>query len=82
MILGIRTCATCYAERLRIDSSGNVGIGTSSPNSNLQIGAQTYSSTATPVTLSLGGTFSSAVGANPKLKLYDDGTNIFGIWCF
>ena len=55
-------------------SGGLVGIGTTTPNSNLQIGAQTQSPTATPVTLSLGGTYSNTAGANPKLKLYDDGT--------
>ncbi|MDQ3018287.1 MAG: hypothetical protein M3Q64_00215, partial [bacterium] len=34
---------------------------------------------ATPDTLSLGGTFSSTAGANLKLKVYDDGTNIYGL---
>lgn len=45
---------TNAVERLRIDSSGNVGIGTTSPNGNLAIS----SSTATIVTNSTGSTIS------------------------
>ncbi len=72
---------TANAFRMMVDSSGRVGIGTSTPQSNLQIGAQTSASTATPSTLSLGGSYSSTAGANLKLKLYDDGTvaNTYGI---
>ncbi|MFH0855786.1 MAG: hypothetical protein V1869_04695, partial [Candidatus Omnitrophota bacterium] len=51
----------------------NVGIGTTSPQSDLQIGSLTSTSTASPITLSLGGTYSSTAGANPKFKLYDIG---------
>ena len=58
--------------------SGNVGIGTLSPASNLQIGKQTGVSTTTPVTLSLGGTYNNVAGLNPKLKLYDDGSTLYG----
>jgi hypothetical protein len=62
-------------------ATGNVGIGTTNPLSNLQIGTQESSATGSPVNLSLGGTFSSSAGANLKLKLYDDGvtTNTYGI---
>ena len=35
--------------------------------------------TATPVTLSLGGTYSSTAGANPKLKLWDIGSGPYGL---
>jgi hypothetical protein len=56
-------------------STGNVGIGTTSPVNNLQIGNFTAASTATPVALSLGATYSSTAGAYPKLKLYDANTS-------
>jgi hypothetical protein len=47
----------------------------------LSLGTASSSSTASPVVLSMGGTFSSSAGANPKLRLYDDGTpsNTYGI---
>jgi len=60
-------------------NSGNVGIGTASPSSNLQVGTSVGTVTSTPVTLSLGGTFSSTHGVNPKLKVYDDGTSFWGL---
>lgn len=63
------------------NNAGNVGLGTTNPQSNLQMGIQTGSSTSSPVRLSLGGTFSNTAGTNFKLRLYDDGTpsNIYGI---
>jgi hypothetical protein len=63
---------------MTILNSGNVGIGTTAPTNNLQVGTLSALSTATPVTLSLGGTYSSTAGANPKLKLYDTGTSVYG----
>jgi len=54
-------------------TGGNVGIGNTNPLSNLQIGTQTAGATATPVSLSLGGTYSNTAGANIKLKIFDDG---------
>ena len=40
MVFGTRNSAGSFAERMRIDSSGNVGIGTSNPLAKLQIKTQ------------------------------------------
>jgi hypothetical protein len=66
-------------ERLSILSDGKVGIGTDSPSHRLQLGTNTSTSTATPETISLGGTFSSSAGANAKLRLWTDGSNLMGL---
>ena len=60
--------------------SGNIGIGTAglTPPFKITAGTNTALSTATPLTISLGGTYSSTAGANPKLRLYYDGTNSSG----
>lgn len=60
--------------------SGNIGIGTAgiTPPFKITAGTNTATSTATPLTVSLGGTYSSTAGANPKLRLYYDGTNSSG----
>lgn len=42
------------------------------------IGNNASASTATPLFVDLGGTFSNAAGANPKLRLFNDGTNVYG----
>ncbi|MFZ4631730.1 MAG: beta strand repeat-containing protein [Patescibacteria group bacterium] len=60
-------------------NSGNIGIGVTNPLSKLQIGATTTAATITPLALSLGGTYSSVAGANPKLKLFDNGVNFYGM---
>jgi hypothetical protein len=60
-------------------NSGIVGIGTTDPLSNLQIGSKTSTSTATPATFSLGGTYSSTAGANPKLLIWDYGSTPYGL---
>ncbi|NUM59834.1 MAG: hypothetical protein HUU56_14435 [Bdellovibrionaceae bacterium] len=75
------TSGTLYtpSKRMVILSSGNVGIGTTSPTNNLQVGTTATSATSSPVTASLGGTYSSTAGANPKLKIWDNGSLYYGI---
>jgi hypothetical protein len=67
-----------HAQTNTFPTSGNVGIGTLSPVNNLQIGTQTPTATAAPLTMSLGATYSTTAGANPKIKFYDDGTGPYG----
>jgi hypothetical protein len=62
--------------------TGNVGIGTgvTSPLQKLQIGTNTSTSSNTPDSISLGATYSSMAGVNPKLRLYDTGSGVpYGI---
>jgi len=61
------------SERMRITNGGNVGIGTTSPASRLQLGNLSSTQTSVPETLSLGGTYSNSAGANVKLRVYEDG---------
>ena len=63
-------------DRVIIDGNGNVGIGTTTPVQRFQIGSNTVTSTATPDAVSLGGTYSSVAGANPKLRLFDNNAGI------
>ena len=65
-------------ERARINTTG-VGLGTNNPGFRLQLGNNTNASTATPETINMGGTFSSTAGANAKLRLYWDATNVMGL---
>jgi len=65
-------------ERVRINTTG-VGLGTNNPGFRLQLGNNTGTSTATPETINMGGTFSSTAGANAKLRLYWDATNVMGL---
>ena len=65
--------------RFTVTREGNVGIGTTNPLARLQLGNLTGVSTATPETISLGGTYSNSTGSNIKLKVYDDTTSIGGM---
>jgi len=62
---------TAGAERMRIDSSGNVGINTTSPNASLHISQN-------PAVLALGSTGSS----DPRFDFYDQGTTTIGASIF
>ena len=54
-------------------NNGNVGIGTTAPWTKLAINTQSEAATATPLALSLGGTYGNlTVGKNLKLKFFDD----------
>lgn len=48
-------------------------------NGSLSLGSTASAATATPVVLSLGGTYSTSAGANPKLKLWDSGGLHYGL---
>lgn len=56
------------SQRFALSSNGNVLLG-----NNTSVGS------SDPVTLDLGGTYSSTGGQNAKLKITNDGTNVFGI---
>lgn len=64
---------TNSSERLRIDSSGNVGIGTSTATYPLSIGdASTIVTLADPTKIALGASYgTSAVGKNFKIRIFD-----------
>lgn len=63
---GIRV--TSLGNQINLDPTTNVA----------QIGNSTLSSTATPVTIDMGGTISSVAGTNLKLKLYNSGGTAIG----
>ncbi len=67
------------AVAMTIIGAGNVGIGTTGPTQRLQLGSLTNASSATPETITLGGTYSSTAGANVKIRVYDDGTSVGGM---
>ncbi|MEK9160541.1 MAG: hypothetical protein AAB440_00695, partial [Patescibacteria group bacterium] len=65
-----------------VNGNGFVGIGNATPSEELHIGTNTASPTADPVTLSLGATYGNNTAGNAgnlKLKLFDDGTNRYGL---
>jgi hypothetical protein len=74
------------------DASNNVGIGaapsgsyklevtgTAKVSSNLQLGSTTASSTTTPITLNMGGTYGTTLLNGIKIKMFDDGTTFHGL---
>ncbi len=64
--------STTATERMRIDSSGNVGIGTSSPNNKLQVQAGNYVNVAASISQG------SATTGNASQLLLQDSTYILG----
>ena len=74
------------------DASNNIGIGgspsgsyklevtgTSRVSGNLQLGSTTASSTTTPITLNMGGTYGTTLLNGIKIKMFDDGTTVHGL---
>ena len=60
-------------------AAGNVGVGTATPSDRLSVYTTKASTqTSAPDSINLGGTYSSAAGANLKLKLYDDSVSAGG----
>ncbi len=77
---GSLTFRTSATDRVTINSSGSVGIGTTSPLQRLQLGSNTPAPTAAPDAISLGASYSSSARANPKLRLYDDNSSsVYGL---
>jgi hypothetical protein len=62
-------------------ATGNVGIGTASPGSLLQVGGSGATATATPTAIQLDNSYRNGVGGNTSLKfyLYKNGTETYGI---
>jgi hypothetical protein len=79
MVFVTRPQSAGAAECMRITSGGNVGIANTAPAVRLQIGNLSSVSTSSPETVSLGATFSSSAGGNPKLRVWTDGTNTIGL---
>ena len=68
------------AIQMIVRGNGFVGIGTTSPLQRLQIGSNTPTATTTPDSISLGATYSSAAGTNPKLRLWDNNAgSVYGM---
>ena len=54
-------------------------LGTATSRQRITIGTTASTSTTTPESIDLGGTYSSAAGTNLKLKLYYDGSGVYGL---
>jgi hypothetical protein len=65
----IRIGATGDTTQVFISGSGNLGIGTTSPASLLQVGGSS-GATATPTAITFDNTYRNGVGGNTSLKIY------------
>lgn len=72
--------STGSGPRFTLTQAGNLGLGTASPLQKLQLGSNTSTPTSTPDAISLGATYSSSAGANPKLRFFDNNAgSVYGI---
>jgi hypothetical protein len=71
-----------FSSNVFIDSSGRLGVGTSSPTQLLTVGGTTAPTlSATPTAIRLDNTYTGSPATNQKLKfyLYNDGSESYGI---
>ena len=63
-----------------VKMDGSLGIGTTTPLQRIQVGSNTAAATTTPDAISLGASYSSVAGANPKLRLWDNNAGgVYGL---
>jgi hypothetical protein len=67
---------TANTERMRIDSSGNVGIGTTGPGAKLEV----YGNAAAPSTTANNGVFRINTGTSNEIQIGTYSTSPFGVW--